>query len=413
MAYAIDHGESCLCRNARPTRWALLGAVGLIFLASCRGPASPDRSQPGFAAPAGDWAHGANVATTRAGWNGPHHNSLGAAAGPLCPLPDDQPLPHPMQPCSPWRPAGLPCPWPQDEYICDGGDGEIRTGVMADWEVRGLEVEDTVAHFDTVDGRTLVEPSNRVCIYAPRFASVRQVVNVVAHERHDQAGGTQATLRPSLGRENLPVVSSRQNLQPLGQIAARPPVNLQSRQGDGVVSDALVVRAFQDAFLPYEDLAILRCGQADASQAAMLAKGAAAAMAWTVEQSAQALVDNQGVVELVRDDQAQEVFTYKSDVGSPKLRVLKVASTATAAPGETVDFTIRFDNVGTQVIGNVTILDSLSPRLEFVHDSAQCSREAKFFTESNSSGSLVVRCELAEPLKPNEGGVIRFSCRVR
>lgn len=334
--------------------------------------------------------------------------------GTVCPVAGEpQPLPNPMQPCSPWRPAGLPCPWPQDEYLCDGGDGEIRTAVKADWEVLGLEAEDTVAHFDTVDGRTLVEPSNRVCIYAPRFASVRHVVNVVAHERHDQAGGTQAALRPSLGRENLPVASSRQNLQPLGQIAARPPVNLQSRQGDGVVSDALVVRAFQDAFLPYEDFAIIRCGQTDASQVAMLAKGAAAAMAWTVDQSAQALVDNLGVVELVRDEQAQEIFTYKSDIGSPKLRVLKVASTATAAPGETVDFTIRFDNVGTQVIGNVTILDSLSPRLEFVHDSAQCSREAKFFTESNTSGSLVVRCELAEPLKPNEGGVIRFSCRVR
>ena len=35
-----------------------------------------------------------------------------------------------------------------------------------------------------------------------------------------------------------------------------------------------------------------------------------------------------------------------------------------ANPGDEVDFTLRFDNVGNQPIGNVTIVDDLTGRLE-------------------------------------------------
>ena len=66
---------------------------------------------------------------------------------------------------------------PPDEYICDGGDDGLPVGVRADWRVDGLEQEDTVAHYDTLDGRVVVQPSNRVCIYAPRFAAVRRAMN--------------------------------------------------------------------------------------------------------------------------------------------------------------------------------------------------------------------------------------------
>ena len=92
---------------------------------------------------------------------------------------------------------------------------------------------------------------------------------------------------------------------------------------------------------------------------------------------------------------------------------MKVASTSLANPGDTVDFTIRFDNVGNQPIGNVTILDSLNTRLEFVPDSAQCSVDAKFTTQPNEGDSVVVSCELSRPLDVGKGGILRFRCRVR
>ncbi|MCA9212218.1 MAG: hypothetical protein KDB27_04060, partial [Planctomycetales bacterium] len=77
---------------------------------------------------------------------------------------------------------------PPDEYICDGGDAGIRVRVRDDWTVDGLDLEDTVGHFDTLDGRTLVSPSNSVCVYAPRFANVRKVVGAFSDEKLIEPG---------------------------------------------------------------------------------------------------------------------------------------------------------------------------------------------------------------------------------
>ena len=76
-------------------------------------------------------------------------------------------------------------------------------------------------------------------------------------------------------------------------------------------------------------------------------------------------------------EKAAAVYTLRPP-DNPRLRIVKVASTAFAEPGDEVDFTIRFDNVGDQTIHNVAILDSLSTRLEYIPDSAQCSRKAQF-----------------------------------
>ena len=46
---------------------------------------------------------------------------------------------------------------------------------------------------------------------------------------------------------------------------------------------------------------------------------------------------------------------------------------AHALPGEVVEFTHRFDNVGDHEIGNVTIVDNLTTRLEYVPNSATSS----------------------------------------
>ena len=78
-----------------------------------------------------------------------------------------------------------------------------------------------------------------------------------------------------------------------------------------------------------------------------------------------------------------------------------------------VDFTIRFDNIGRDVIGNVTIIDNLSPRLEYIADTAECSIDAEFKTTPNEAGSFTMRWEIDKPLEVRDGGLIRFQCRVR
>ena len=65
-------------------------------------------------------------------------------------------------------------------------------------------------------------------------------------------------------------------------------------------------------------------------------------------------------------------IVYQTDEpGDPRLRLIKCARKRNALPGEEVEFTLRFDNIGDQVIGNVTIIDNLTTRLEYVPDTAQ------------------------------------------
>ncbi len=325
----------------------------------------------------------------------------------------EQGAPMPYRPQGPWAPSGLSLPWPADEYIRDGGDGGVPAAVGGRREVGGLEMEDTVAVCNTPDGKTLVEPSNEVHLYAPRFGAVRQVVGLAAYERRQNAGGVHLPERLEAPTVVQPVADAEQNVQAAGESAARPPVALRTRTGDGAMSTAIHPRAFQDAFKPYENLSVIRMGVLEGAEMPFLARASEAAIAWSHVQAVQIILDRSGAMAEVKYDKALSVYTVSSPPGEPKLRLVKVASTPFAAPGEEVRFTLRFDNVGNQPLEHVTIIDSLNTRLEYVGDSAQCSLEAEFSTRANEGGSVAMACELLEPLEPGEGGVLRFRCRVR
>ena len=332
---------------------------------------------------------------------------------PLGPPGMEQGVPLPYVATGPWSPPGIRKPWPEDEYLRDGGDAGLPVEVGNQWEVRGLELEDTIAHYDTLDGQTLVEPTNRVHIYSPRFGAVRQVVSLVANEQMHRAGGVHLPTKLVGPTTTQVVASSKQNFQADRQVGTKPPIMFRSKQGDGLMSSANKARAFQDTFLPYENLKLIREGITDSSEMGWLARGLSAAIAWSHKQAVQVILDHQAAMADVSDQNAESVYTIKEPPGAPRLRVVKVASTQFAEPGDEVAFTIRFDNVGNKVIGNVTIIDNLSTRLEYVPDSAQCSLDAEFYTQPNEGDSLVIRCEIADPLEPGQGGIIRFRCRVR
>jgi uncharacterized repeat protein (TIGR01451 family) len=95
------------------------------------------------------------------------------------------------------------------------------------------------------------------------------------------------------------------------------------------------------------------------------------------------------------------------------VRICKLASRKAALPGDTIDFTIRFDNIGTDLAGNVTIVDNLTTRLEFVPGSAQCTLDAEFASQENEGETLVLKWKIKDALRSGQGGVIRFQCRVR
>jgi len=253
-----------------------------------------------------------------------------------------------------------------------------------------------------------------VYVYSPRFGAVRQVVSLVSNDKFSRAAGVYLPTGPVGPTSTQPVASSTQNILADRQVGAKLAGIFRSRQGDGAMSTTDKAREFeQDSFLPYENVKLIREGILDEAEMARLTRGATAALAWTARQAAQVILDETAAMADVSDQGLQSVFTVKAPPGEVKLRVIKVADKQFAEPGEEVAFTIRFDNVGNQLIGNVTIIDNLTTRLEYIADSARCSLDARFFTEPSQGDSVVIRCEIADPVAPGAGGVIRFRCVVR
>ena len=104
-------------------------------------------------------------------------DAVAAVGAVRCPFisTDGDPCQLPCGPvCGTPPPPGRP--WlPRDEYLCDGGDQGAPAGVAGDGSLKGIDPRDAVMKFDVgLDDRRQprVLPTNRVCVYAPRFAEV-------------------------------------------------------------------------------------------------------------------------------------------------------------------------------------------------------------------------------------------------
>jgi len=321
-------------------------------------------------------------------------------------------LPLPQMLVLPWAPPGIALPWPKDEYLADGGDRDVQVTVNNQGGVNGLELEDTIVHYDTLDGRTLVEPSNRVHLYAPRFAAVRSVEQTWLNEQRDQISQTAKPVGPQIELERVIVTTAVQPEQPVGEIGVNQPSLAHLKQGRGVLLTREIPYGAQDRLGSYEDFDVIRLGLMNEEQQPRLAESVDAAIAWSGDQALQVVVGGTPALVETGDQRAQATFRFDLPE-NPRLRVIKVASTAQARPGDLVEFTIRYDNVGDAPIGNVTLIDNLTTRLEYVEDSAKSSRDAQFFADPNQGDSLALRWEFAAPLDPGQGGLVRFKCRVR
>ena len=311
-----------------------------------------------------------------------------------------------------WAPDGLALPWPQDEYICDGGDQNDDVHVKENFSVVGLDQEDTVAHYDTKDGRTEIARSNKVCIYAPRFAAVRHVTVPITTEVHERMAGVEKSDALILhGKTFVPTTAIQPEAARAEQAIDLANIFRERKAGNELARTNSPYLA-RGEFLPFEDFGLIRRGVYEQGDKPRLAISALAAEVWLDVKAVQVVIDGKMAVEVAGMSGSQETRMYELE-GKPRLRICKVASKSDAKVGETVDFTLRFDNVGEQPIGNVTIIDSLTTRLEYVEGSQSSSRKANFGTQENEGESLVLRWELIEPLKVNEGGIVRFQCKVR
>jgi uncharacterized repeat protein (TIGR01451 family) len=303
-------------------------------------------------------------------------------------------------------------PGPRDEYLCDGGDHGTPAGVKADWEVTGLEQEDTVGHYDTVDGRTFITPSNQVCIYAPRFGVVRRVVDLQEYARYDAANGYgQITALAKIDENEKPALSLTK-LEPTVNRVEDPSSLLRERQQPGELDREVRLLADIGTLAPYANLQLVKAGILTGDEKVKIARSSLAAITWTGDEAPQIAIDSRNAIAATSDRQPGIIY-HLEEPNKPVLRIVKLASHGTAKPGEIIEFTLRVDNIGNREMGNVTVVDNLTTRLEYLSDSATASVAADFSTEPNDGGSEILRWEIKDPLAKHAGFILQFKARVR
>jgi uncharacterized repeat protein (TIGR01451 family) len=301
-----------------------------------------------------------------------------------------------------------------DEYLCDGGDRLLP--VHYDYDSRfGLDTEDTVGEFYDHHGRERVAASNRVCVYAPRFASVRTVS--LPHEEGTSrelagvigangGGEVRTQLAAQLGNRNVGTGGVRMRSRASGIESEQLPIDVSQRQRPQLHDK------IQNTF---QDLSFFRNGTLEQADLARLNLGMQAALFWSREQypviqgkieSATTGIDtlSAGVLTVIDDERSDQ---------PGQLRLVKTADLNAAEVGDVITFTIRYDNLGPREIDAVRIVDNLTPRLKYVDDSATSDRPGQLLLQDNGEGSVVLIWELAAPLPPKAGGVVTFQALVR
>lgn len=301
----------------------------------------------------------------------------------------------------------------EDEYLCDGGDAPPEVVVRGQESIHGLNSEDTIAHFTNELGDQETRASNQVCIYAPRFAAVRKVVSANVHQQHQRPNRVSEETGPETEKLRQAVGVNIQPEQPEGQLGHHKLTLYESRQAGGKLSgrDSLLMAA--ERMKLFQDLQLVREGIMEETDVPLVREGLEAAIVWSHDHAVKVILNNQQAIVLSGDQRAQATFVVDSLPSRPELRIIKLASTKHAHPGDEVEFTIRFDNMGLQSISKIVIVDNLTPRLEFIEGSGRATHPVEFSAEPNPGGSHTLRWEFQSPLQTDEGGSISFRCRVR
>jgi uncharacterized repeat protein (TIGR01451 family) len=332
----------------------------------------------------------------------------GADHAGSCPPGVCQPIACP--PCQRAVPVIRPC------LVCDGGDhGAVAKAVGTDG-LANLTAGDTVARYRPADDgpesdRVWIAESNCACVYAPRFAAVREVVRPLEDAAPVGPGGLVTDQLVELEVERQPVWGSVQHLAPEAARKALPGVAIQERLGPLAVDQGELPGEDDGVEGPAERLAIDQLEQARRRQRPFVEIGFDVPVAWTKIQSANVLV-NERAAEVVAADRGTATLRFE-EPGRAELTLCKRAGTDTARVGEEIDFMIYMLNSGDRPLTNIVLADALPERLVLVPDSAASSLPAEFATETGDDGSVVLTWRLVEPLAPGDSGFVRFRTLVR
>ncbi len=318
-------------------------------------------------------------------------------------------------PCGPVR--GTPPPpgrsWlPRDEFLCDGGDHASPAAFGGDGGLRGIDPRDAVIRF-RADQRPRVLPTNMVCLYAPRFAVLRSGVGAnetrlvenlasseiaahqVTHQARQMAKKFTQNQSPEMARHRARASGMK------GRVSAGEHFELRVLQGYDVPTHVAGRVLVQNMEVANQNLAMKMNRDAIKLQAIKTAEGAI--VRGVVE----------GLGEKVSSWTSSEVAGVEVPPNKPGLAVVKQVSAGEAEPGDVVTFTIRYRNMGNVPIRDVSVIDSLLPRLEYVPNSAMGPQGTVFSAEGNAAGSSELRWDLPGAIAPGAEGSVEFRAKVR
>lgn len=299
-----------------------------------------------------------------------------------------------------------------DEYLCDGGDREWPVHYGEDVRL-GLDTEDTVAEFQTHHGRQGLTKSNKVCVYSPRFAAVRSVS--LPHEEGNfrEVAGLDQTGFGGEMRTRLTSTHKNLNVAAGGALVRSRASGLESEQIVTNVVQRLRPVAHDKVLNTFQDIGFFRSGTLEQGDLARLNLGIRAALVWSREQTPVIQGKIESATTGLSEMHASALTIVEHDDRPGTLRIVKAADKHEAEIGDVITFTIRYDNLGANPVASVRILDNLTPRLEYVDDSATCDVAGRLVVQDNGEGSLVLIWELDEPVPARSGGVVTFQARVR
>jgi uncharacterized repeat protein (TIGR01451 family) len=344
--------------------------------------------------------------------NGPAGIGLGNVPCPFMNSTGEGPCKLPCGPvCGTPPPPGRP--WmPRDEFLCDGGDRGEPVHFAGEGGLAGIDPRDTIVKFNAGD-RPRVLPTNIVCIYAPRFASVRAAVGATEAQ-------TVAHLSSNELLQRMEQAAARQGPKKLAQsqVAGQnrlreKATGLSTRIYAGEHSEVRILGGFDTRLNVASHQLIQRVDQKNATLKAGLMKARLKADGLKSAESPVSSGIVEGAGQAVMTWPPFDITGVEVPPRKPGLAVIKRVDASEAESGDILTYTIQYRNMGNVPIRAVSITDSLLPRLEYIPDSAQGPVGTVFTFGENKAGALELRYDLPGAIAPGAEGSVTFKVIVR
>lgn len=317
-----------------------------------------------------------------------------------------------IEPETSWMTGTDPQRYP-DEYLVDGGDRGYPVHTKL-YQRHGLDNEDTIGECVDHTGRQRVVSSSQVAIYAPRFAAVRSVSAPSGDTAIEKIAGFEDLRRNSGLEKRIAPQRYAKADQAVNSAVRSRASGLKNRERQAGTVNVARLDSHTKLIKLRQDLAYAFRGEMLQSDEARLATGIDAALHWTRSENPVVLAQLDSLHQVTARFRAAAMVGVEDSRKTPgQLKIVKLADRTTAQPGDVITFIIRYDNTGDRELHQLRIVDNLTPRLEFIEDTATSDRPGDVIIEDNEEGSVVLTFKLDEPLPGKTGGVLTFQCRVR